>query len=234
MNTVLHMPPRGPAPNLDYLAICIPCLDKPNMLFSQDLAVMMYRLGVQRFPTLMIHESGSFIPKVRNRLVENVRRISKEAGVTIGWYLFLDADMRFPADTPQRLMAHNKDIIGCTYVRRSAPFDCLGRTLTNKPVEAKDLDLLEMAGLPTGVLMIKSHVFHSLKRPYFFGPYREESAPGANDQFEWGEDYGFCIKAREAGFQIWLDPQLSKSIGHVSEKTLYPETDSWPDVAATA
>lgn len=211
-----------------YLAICIPCIDKPHMVFSKSLSGLMYMLGIHKVRALTIHESGSAIHKVRNNLIGNVSKIEAENNLEVEWVLFLDSDMEFPPDLLFKLMAHQKDIIGCTYVRRSVPFDCLGKTLENKPQETGSQTLIEMAGMPTGCLLIKRSIFKTLKKPYFFFPWKEESEIGANDDTSFGEDYAFCAKARAAGHSIWLDAQLSKQVGHVSEKTLFPEQDSWP------
>jgi hypothetical protein len=216
-----------PKQPVKYIAVCIPCIDKPHMVFSKALASVFYMLGVNRIPAITIHHSGSAIHKTRNALIDLVTQIEQDKKIEIEWVMMLDSDMDFPPDVVTRLLMHNKDIVGCTYVRRSAPFDCLGKMLSGKPEDVKGKKLVEMAGLPTGCLLVKRSVFKQIKRPYFFFPWTEETELGANDDQSYGEDYAFCAKARAAGFKIWLDVELSKQIGHVSEKTLYPERDSW-------
>ena len=59
-----------------------------------------------------------------------------------------------------------------------------------------------------GMLMIKRAVFEKLRKPWFETCYREEHD-------DWlGEDVYFCIRAREAGFGIWVDHDLSKQVTH--------------------
>lgn len=209
-----------------HLAICIPCYDKPHMLFSQCLGLLMFRLGVMRYPSVMIHESGSIIAKVRNKLIDNVIKIEKEQNIVFEHILMLDSDMVFPGDVYFKLKSADKDVIGCTYVRRTPPYECMGVTRERKMREVGDQSYIEMDALPTGMLLIKREVFDRIKRPYFNFPFTEESEIGARDEIEYGEDFAFCNKVRAAGMNIWLDVQLSKQIGHISERVLYPETDS--------
>jgi hypothetical protein len=53
----------------------------------------------------------------------------------------------------------------------------------------------------TGVL-IKRHVIETLKYPYFKFLYTDDNI------LELGEDYYFCKKVRDAGFEIWADFDL--------------------------
>lgn len=204
------------------IAICIPCMDKPNMLFSQALATLMYQCGKYGTPIALIHQGGSLITRARNQLIEKVQEFEKD-GTAFSHIFFLDSDMVFPPMTLHWLLSHDKDIVGCTYVRRSWPFDVHGKTLDAKPRDLNGESLVEVAGLPTGVLLIKRRVFDQFKRPIFRTLVNEEKG------IEYGEDYVFCAMARAAGFKIWLDAEVSKQIGHVAERTLYPEEDSWPD-----
>lgn len=206
------------------LAICIPCLDKPHMRFSQCLGILMFRLGVMRYPVILIHESGSLISKVRNRLIDNMLRIEKEQNIVFEHVLMLDSDMMFPGDVYFKMKAFDKDIVGCTYLRRSPPYEPMGITTERKPREVGEQTMIEMDALPTGMLLIKRSVFDQIKRPYFTVPFREESEIGARDDMEWGEDFAFSAKCRAAGIQLYLDVQTSKEIGHVAEQVIYTET----------
>lgn len=231
--TVLHMPPIGPAPEAKagYIVVIVPVVDKPHYLFMHTLTSMFYFCGRLQLPILLVTQMGSAIPKVRNLAMNYVEtEVEQKLKIKVDWILHLDSDMVIPEYLLPALLRHNKDIVGCTYVRRTKPFDCLGKTLENKMTQTGDEILHEMAGLPTGCLLVRREVFSKLKKPYFRMPWREESEIGANDQFEWGEDYTFCASARAAGYKIWLDVQLSKLVGHMSERPLYPEKDDWPDL----
>lgn len=226
MNVVPMKESYIPSPSDPHVAICIPCMDKPHIHFSQSLATMLYQCGKMGTPLALIHQGGSLITRARNQCIEQIENFEKQ-GTRFDYIFFLDSDMVFPAYTLHALMQHQKDIIGCTYVRRSAPFDVHGKTLENRPISTEGQTLIEMSGMPTGCLLIKREVFHKLKRPFFRMAVREETPE--RPAVEFGEDYVFCAMAREQGFSIWLEVELSKKVGHIAERVLYPEEDSWPE-----
>lgn len=217
-----------------HLIIAVPCYDKLHVQFSQSLAAMMYRLGVFKYPCAVVHQQSTIVAKCRNMVLDFIEdQIEEKEGKKVEWIFWCDADMKIPADTPLRLMQHDKDIVGCTYLRRTPPYEPLGKALTEGKVDTSLLKepLLEMGHMPTGCLLVRREVFRKLRRPYFRHEYREASAIGARDEFEMGEDYSFCKAARDAGFRIWLDIPMSQHIGHVSEKVIFP-SDENPDVRA--
>lgn len=211
------------------LVIAVPCYDKPHMHFSQSLATMMYRLGVFKYPAAVVHQSSTIVAKCRNLVVDFIEdQIEKKERQKVEWIFWVDADMKIPPDAPLILMRHQKDIVGCTYLRRTPPHEPMGKALGKDKVDTTKLTggLLEMGHMPTGCLLIHREVFRKLRRPYFRHEYVEASKPDARDEFEMGEDYTFCQRAREAGFRIWLDYELSKHIGHVSERVIFPDGGS--------
>lgn len=213
-----------------HVAICVPCVDKPHLEFARCLAMMFYQNGVQRLPTAVVTSGGSIISKTRNNCIAAVEDMESKQGIEFSHIFFLDSDMTFPDYVLLALLKHQKDIVGCTYVRRTPPYDVHGKALRGR-TEIHE-GLLEVAGLPTGCLLIKREIFRALRRPYFRFPFKEESSPGAGDHFEIGEDYAFCQAARHEGRSVWLDAGMSKLIGHVGEQVLYPDRVHWPEVVA--
>lgn len=192
------------------------------MLFCQSISRLMYQCGKYGTPVGLMHQGGSLITRARNQCLEHVEELERQ-GTQFTHVFWLDSDMVFPPMTLHWLLAHDKDIVGCTYVRRSWPFDVHGKTLDAKPRDLKGETLVELAALPTGCLLVKRHVFKTFRKPIFRMMVNEEKG------IEYGEDYVFCAQARAAGFRIWLDAEVSKQIGHIGERTLYPEEDSWPE-----
>jgi hypothetical protein len=244
--TILHMPTKGAAPISipPHIAICVPTVDSTvHFRFAQSLNMIHYFCGVKGIHLVSMNQNGSAIAKQRNLCIDWIEdEVETKQRVPISHVLFLDSDMVIPHYVVAALLAHDKDIVGASYVRRNAPFDVLGRTLNSETKDAKPIDtsdpstpaLVPMAAMPTGCLLIKRNVFRTLRRPYFFFAFKEESAPGKRDHREYGEDYGFCSKARAYGYQVWLDVELTKHIGHVSERVLFPEEDSYPDLKEAA
>ena len=67
-------------------------------------------------------------------------------------------------------------------------------------------------------MAVKSGVFESLTRPWFQSPVVTTKLNGKDFTFPiMGEDLSFCHRAREAGFEVWLDPEI-KLIHHKTFK----------------
>lgn len=205
---------------MKHILIGIPCIDKPHMLTAQCLARMFYELGKARVATAIVSGNSSIISNARENIMLAMEEMEAK-GIEFEYLFQIDSDMTFPPYVLGKLLSHQKDIVGCTYVRRSEPFDVLGRTIN--PVAPKNYDtgLIEMQALPTGILLVKRDVFRKFPKP-IWRIVADESIGRSH-----GEDYYFCAKARELGYKIWLDVDLSKEIGHVSEKVLFPEKDGW-------
>lgn len=113
------------------------------------------------------------------------------------YLLMIDDDMVFPPDTLEKLLSYNKDIIGV---------DSHPKGSDNKTYEPLGEDG-ECSKVGTGIILIKTEVFKNTPRPWFnFNT--SELGNTIN-----GEDWMFCLKAREAGFKVFVDTTLE--IGHV-------------------
>jgi hypothetical protein len=120
--------------------------------------------------------------------------------------------MIFPPDTITRLLKRDKDIVGAVYAQRGAPFHPLGVTYEGEHTHVTS-GVRRMKILPTGCLMIRMAVFDTLTKPWFNTRVEGEKLLG--------EDYYFCARATEAGFEIWCDGDLSNEVGHIGQKTYY-------------
>ena len=188
--------------SLPRVAIAVPSGDMVHADFAMAYAQLcMASAGLQ---LQLITVKSSIVAQARNTAVEHARDFKAD------YLFFLDSDMVFPPTALFRLLLHRKDIVGATYTKRVAPFDILGTKLAEQPA-ALSGDLLEMQRIPTGCLLIKMAVFDKLSKPFFRF---EADANGAIV----GEDYVFCDRAREAGFQIWCDAVMSREVGHIGQK----------------
>lgn len=127
--------------------------------------------------------------------------------------LFLDADMTYPEDTIARLYKHNKFIVAANYPKRDFPIVGTAVDFNWDPVTTtkEDTGLAEVQFAPTGCMLIKTEVFKSIEKPWFAHSYVLELQKYAT------EDVYFCNKAREAGYSVWIDHDLSKEIEHVGK-----------------
>lgn len=167
---------------------------------------------------------------VAGTLIFNQREKLAQSALDEGadYILWIDADMRFPKDTIQRLMAHDKPIVGVNATTRSIPVTATAKNLEIdfenkinhwKAVSSKGKTGLErVTAIGCGVMMVKREVFEKTPQPWFWF----EMLPG--DKLL-GEDVFFCVKASDAGFETWVDHGLSNEIGHVGSYTF-----SWNDI----
>lgn len=189
--------------NKTLIAICIPSMDMVHADFAMHLAELFaYPTGTFR---VLINTKASIIALNRNISVDFAQKRNAD------WILFLDSDMTFPASTLKQLLAHDKYIVGATYCKRAAPFETLGAPI-NEQERNKKSGLVEMSCMPTGCLLIRTSVFDKFKKPYFRCKYDEEK------EMMKGEDYFFCEVAKNLGYQIWCDLDLSKEIGHIGQQ----------------
>lgn len=197
---------------LPTVAVCVPSMSMVHADFAFSLAAFAHNPGARI--ALFNYKGSASSAHNRNHLVEIALEHNTE------YVFFLDSDMKFKQDTLKRLLKAGKDIVGATYVKRVPPYNVLGVPMEDGPVHYKD-GVVEVKGLPAGCLLIKTAVFKRLHRPWFQHPViRVDDKPALM-----GEDYFFCYTAREKGFSIWMDVDLSKELGHIGEQTFYVPDD---------
>jgi glycosyltransferase involved in cell wall biosynthesis len=187
---------------LPVVAICFASDDMVRADFALSLAGLCN--STPPLETPIVNVKSSIIAIARNNAVARAQELGAD------YLLFLDSDMVFPRSTLLRLLAHGRDIVGATYLRRTPPFAILGARLAEAPL-GNSPGLAEMQHLPTGCLLIRMKVFEAMTRPYF--RFRHDETTG--DVI--GEDYDFCDRARQLGYRIWCDGALSFEIGHIGQ-----------------
>lgn len=119
------------------------------------------------------------------------------------YLLLTDDDMVYEPDTLKKLLAHNKDIVGATYNTKYEEQSLVIEYL-DKPEEG----LFKCKALGGGMLLIKTEVFKKVPQPHFGYKWFD------NGMVKMSNDWFFCEKAREAGYDIWCDSSLPvKHIG---------------------
>ncbi len=188
---------------LPKVAICFPSGDMVHADFALALAGLCN--SAPPLETPILNNKSSIVAIARNNGVKKAKELAAE------FILFLDSDMIFPRTTLHRLLLHGKDIVGATYTKRVPPYPILGAALHGNPT-CDERGLTEMRHLPTGCLLIRMRVFDALSEPYF--RFVNDEKTGAI----LGEDYVFCDRARDAGFHIWCDLNLSQEIAHIGQQ----------------
>jgi hypothetical protein len=192
------------------VAICIPARETVCSGFAKDLAMLTANIyaGLPQGGTFNINIlSGTLIADQRQNLVR------KAFSDDFDYVLFLDADMRFPADTFWKLQRHGKDIVAANYATRRIPVktvafsDVASRECVYTDKDSQGLQEVEAVGM--GCMLIKMDVFRKCPLPWFNLAW----LPSGN---VWvGEDVYFCKLAQAHGFKVYIDHDLSKQVRHI-------------------
>lgn len=200
--------------------ICIPCMDMVHTRFMRSL-LLLDKVGDVVYG---IHQ-GSLVYDSRNRLLEaataeNVDRL-----------LWFDSDMEIPYNT-MRLLSEDLDagheIVSGLYYKRKEPGgpviykECkilqmpperlmpLATPYTDYPENS----VFEVEAFGFGCVMMSADAVRTITEQYGKMPFMPVGG--------FGEDLSFCMRAMKAGVKLWCDSRVK--LGHIGQKTIYPET----------
>jgi hypothetical protein len=131
--------------------------------------------------------------------------------------LFWDADIKVPADAIVRMVNHHLPIVAINYAKKepearpTAYIDTdeyVGPCFTQE--HHKGLQAVSSCGF--GLMLIEMSVLQAMKTPLF--QFSQDGPEGIQTETE---DVFFCRKAREAGFDIVIDHDLSKQCAHLGD-----------------
>lgn len=192
------------------LAICIPARDEVCSGFAKDLAVLsaQWYAAVPPGSKFDIHMiSGTLIADQRMKLA----RMSLDGGAD--YLLFLDSDMRFPANVVHQLLKHDKPIVAANYATRRLPVKTVAfknfQKLEYVKTSADSNGLEEVDAVGMGCMLVKADVFRAMPMPWFQIGYSPDWKAFI------GEDMYFCREAQKAGFKVYIDHDLSKQVRHI-------------------
>ena len=133
--------------------------------------------------------------------------------------LFIDSDVIATADDVLRLMAQSgdKDITAGAYPRRSKDKNFFADLYFDENQDLEfDGSLMRLERVGTGFMLIQRHVIEAMvaAHPEWFYDFKGEQVCGVfdfqnRDGRYLGEDYLFCDRAREHGFKIHIDVDIS-------------------------
>lgn len=146
-----------------------------------------------------------------------------KGNVTYDKILWIDSDITWSPEDVLKLYESDKDVISGAYLLASGEATAykklLGPGYTFEDI-LKMKDLVQVDGTGFGFLCVKQGVFESLSRPWFQSSWITMEDEETKEEFSFpimGEDLSWCKRAREAGFEIWLDPSV-KVIHHKTVK----------------
>lgn len=204
------------------LAICIPSAGTWEADFGYSLCQLVVYCASALFfenehrEVLFIDKRTSNLPRSRHECLEDaVMQNCTHA-------LFLDTDQTFPMDTAHRLIRWKKPIVAANIPLKIMPSYPTARARSSSPFGTpvysnvahgvnppQGLEKVWRVG--AGVMMIDLSILEKMEKPWFEIRYSDKHA-----QFV-GEDWYFVKKAEDAGFDTFIDHDLSRHIGHVGK-----------------
>lgn len=158
--------------------------------------------------------------------------------------LFIDSDINFEPDDILRLMAWGSDAkkgIVAGVPRTRSENKVYIATLDydeNKELTMNGMGLVRAKRVATAFMLVRREVFETLYNEHPEWHYIDDrSDRKLSCMFDFklteegyvGEDYLFCDRAREHGFEIWVDPSISlghmgvqEYVGNFGTDVLYP------------
>jgi len=171
--------------------------------------------------------------------------------------MFIDSDINFNAEDIFRLMAWNSDpkkgiVAGIPVARKKGKvYISTLDTDDNEHIFMDKMGLVRAKRVATAFMIIRREVFEKLRDAHPEWVYHDEKKVGdemiaffdfaLKDGQYIGEDFLFCDRARELGYEVWIDPTIK--LGHMGveefsgafgEDYLYPllrSVDSKKDAA---
>jgi hypothetical protein len=184
--------------------------------YVKSLVETMYWLSDRRISYHLVSQQSSFVPSAREKTATDSEGQDWEATgfgagkFTYGRILWIDSDISWTVEAFKMLWDSPEDIISGMYaVDRTGRIAAMNLE-SGHPVSISSLNLLleaeplKVDGVGFGFLMVKYGVFEKMLRPWF--QIRSASLAGVDFPVMFGEDYSWCLGAKEAGFDIWLHP----------------------------
>jgi GT2 family glycosyltransferase len=191
------------------ILIGVPCMESLPVDYVTSMLQLRKPNG-----TNIIHQSLSLVYVAREMIAEHALKNNYD------YVFFVDSDMVLPADTLEKLLQADKDIISGLAFQRKPPFSpCvysklkLGEPGTDSVVNLTEFanKVEEVEGIGLACALIKTEVFRSIYK---------ENMPCFTPIMGYGEDLSFCLRARKLGYKVYAD--TSAKVGHIGT-TIYGE-----------
>lgn len=207
------------------IAVCVPCRDSVLAGFAFDMARMCSyeaKRGVNDVHLLQM--PGTLIFTQREKLVDEALEWGAD------YVLWIDSDMRFPANTIEIMLARDVPILGVNATTRREPVmpTAMNLKLDRSDNEVKQVwtkiesrgkqGIEQVTAVGFGVTLIKTDVFKKVPKPWHDVIWTDHGNVI-------GEDVSFCVKCLEQDIPVFVDHELSMHIGHIGTKTF-----GWDDV----
>jgi hypothetical protein len=122
--------------------------------------------------------------------------------------IWIDSDMSWTPEDFLKLYEAEEDIVSGIYLndQRKPMFSHSNKETTVDLIKSEKIFEITHCGF--GFVAIKQGVYESIPRPWFGTEYAAYKKDDLVYPVPYGEDYSFCVKARKAGYKIFLDPTV--------------------------
>ena len=128
--------------------------------------------------------------------------------------LFIDSDMKFPPWALRKLMSYDLPIVAANCTKRGFPVHGTAHDFEGNIVESHNKSGLEtVRQVGAAFMLIRRDVLEKLRPPLFMFEWVEDLKDYC------GEDIYFSQLVQQAGFDMVIDHDLSKQIGHIGRLT---------------
>ena len=183
--------------------------------YMNSILMTVYALEREGLSWFFLNETSSHVAIAREGTIAGKDnwsngRVTKprDGEFTYDKLMWIDSDIQWGPSDFGTLYYSDKDIISGCYLMpdRCTPIfmNVLSPMLTEQDL-LKHREPFKCAAVGFGFLCVKYGVFEAMERPWF-------SFTGAEEDFGikviLGEDVAWSIKAKKAGFDIWVDPSV--------------------------
>lgn len=188
-----------------------------NAGFVKSLLTSTVWLNERGMSYHFVSQYSSFVPSARENTATDSFGADWEAvdfgagKFTYDWILWVDSDISWKPEDIETILSADKDICaGMMAVGRDGRIGAMRLNTSGHPVSLNAVDFLvegepvPVDGVSFGFLAVRAGVFEKMSRPWF--KIRDTWIEGASYPVMFGEDYSWCMGAKEAGFEVWLHP----------------------------
>jgi hypothetical protein len=185
------------------IAVCVPCSGEIKGKTTACLA------DLSAAATAAGQTIKTFVAEVGPLEFKRAQLVRRGREWGADWLLFVDSDQTFAPDALNRLLRHQKPVVGANYLSRHDPAEPTALDGNNKRIwPARGLQ--EVAALGLGFCLVHSQVFDRLGD---VAPFVSTIDSGGG--LVCGEDVHFFNLVRAAGIPVFLDHDLN--VGHIAE-----------------